>query len=231
MDVDADAEMGVDAEADVSSMFDADLAAMGDNSEEIDSRNSALSTAEEPFDDMDWLNVPTDKQLPGDLVRLRHAPGAVPLLNEEILPRNLLPNANCKDPNHVNDVRLWKTITKKLRSAKTSLAKYKKWTAAAQAALKRVGAQIRQTTKNSMVLNKAIRGMTHQRRQVIKRLKAYRLKNDLDMAQKKMEQLTEYGNQLAVARAKATGGNEDMIGKIKLLKKGMQDLKTAGQDA
>ena len=128
-------------------------------------------------------------------------------------------------------MKLWKTITKKLRSAKTTLAKYKKWTATANAALKRVSAQVRQTTKNSQVLNKAIRGMSSQRRQIVKRLKAYKLQAELAKAQKKMEQLTEYGNQLAVARVQATGGNEDMISKIKLLKKGMQDLKSAGGDA
>src|SRR5690606_33104339 len=98
---------------------------------------------------------------------------------EEVLPRHLLPPKDCKDPNHVNDVKLWRKLTKKIRLTKLTAAKYKRWLKAAKIALAKVRAQIALTHKNSKIVNRAIKGMIEQRRQIVKRLKSYKLKRDL----------------------------------------------------
>jgi len=183
------------------------------------------------FDAFDWKKIPTDKQLPGDVVRLRHAPGAVPPLNEEALPKNLLPPAGCSDPNQTNDVKLWNTLTTKLKHAKTTGIKYQKWLKAADLAFKKVKAQIKLTKKNFGLIQKAIKGMTHQRRQIVKRLKAAKLKRDLEVAQKKMKELNAYGKILGRTKSSLAEGFSSMNKRVKVLKTGMKSLQKFGEDA
>jgi len=183
------------------------------------------------FDVFDWKKIPTDKQLPGDVVRLRHAPGAVPPLNNDALPKNLLPPAGCTDPNQTNDVKLWNTLTTKIAHAKTTGIKYQKWLKAADLAFKKVKAQIKLTKKNHGLIQKAIKGMTHQRRQIVKRLKAAKLKRDLEEAQKKMKQLNAYGKVLGRTKSSLVEGFGSMNKRVKFLKRGMKDLRKFGEDA
>lgn len=242
--MEVDAEAGIDAqahtevEADIAAMFESDLNSLTDDSNSLASSNANLAGAAGKakavagaFDSIEFANMPNDKQLPGDIVRLRNAPGAVPLLNEEVLPKSLLPPKGCSDPNHVNDVKLWKSLTKKLQGAKSTLVKYKKWSAVADLAIKKVAAQVQQTTRNTNVVSKAIMGMNFQRRQVVKRLKSYKLKNELEKASKKMEELNEYGRVLGATKQSLVEGNSEMLRKVRFLKRGMKDLQTFGEDS
>jgi len=183
------------------------------------------------FDVFDWKKIPTDKQLPGDVVRLRHAPGAVPPLNDEALPKNLLPPAGCSDPNQTNDVKLWNTLTTKIAHAKVTGIKYQKWLKAADVAFKKVKLQIKLTKKNHGLIQKAIKGMSHQRRQIVKRLKAAKLKRDLEVAQTKMKQLNAYGKVLGRTKSSLVEGFGSMNKRVKFLKRGMKDLRKFGEDA
>jgi len=183
------------------------------------------------FDAFDWKKIPTDKQLPGDVVRLRHAPGAVPPLNEEVLPKSILPPPGCSDPNQLNDVKLWNTLTTKIKHAKVTGLKYTKWLKAADLAFKKVKAQIKLTKKNFGLIQKAVRGMTHQRRQIVKRLKAAKLKRDLEAAQAKMKQLNAYGKVLGRTKSSLVEGFGTMNRRVKVLKSGMKELTKTGNDA
>lgn len=233
-DASAETQANTEVEADIAAMFETDL-----NSNNNDAASNAnllgadtkAATVTGAFDSVEFGNLPNDKQLPGDIVRLRNAPGAVPLLNEEVLPKSLLPPKGCNDPNHVNDIKLWKSLTKKLQNAKSTLAKYKRWSAVANVAIKKVATQVQQTTRNTNVVSKAILGMNFQRRQVVKRLKSYKLKNELESATKKMEELNEYGRVLGATKESLVEGNSDMLRKVRFLKRGMKDLQTFGEDS
>lgn len=237
----------------VESQTEAEATAQWDGTPELEdwegrSRNSALAEAGSKaggkgkqkatnaaglsaFDSIDWTKIPTDKQLPGDVVRLRHAPGAVPPLNEEVLPKSLLPPPGCKDANQVNDVKLWNTLTTKLKAAKQTGVKYQKWIKGADIAYKKIKAQIKLTKKNYGLITKAIKGMTHQRRQIVKRLKAAKLKADLKVAQAKMKKLNAYGKVLGRTKSSLVEGHSSMNRRVKLIKRSIKDLRTFGKDA
>jgi hypothetical protein len=183
------------------------------------------------FDSLDWKKIPTDKQLPGDVVRLRHAPGAVPPLNEEVLPQSLLPPPGCKDANSLNDVKLWNQLTTKIKQAKVTGVKYAKWLKAADVAFKKVKAQIKLTKKNHGLIKKAVAGMIHQRRQIVKRLKASKLKIDLVAAEAKMKKLNAYGKVLGRTKSSLVEGKSSMTRRVKQLKGGIKSLQTFGNDA
>ncbi len=211
------------------------------------SRNSALSEVSskaggkkaaakiagnlQAFDSLDWKKIPTDKQLPGDVVRLRHAPGAVPPLNEEVLPKSLLPPPGCKDANSINDVKLWNQLTSKIKHAKVTGIKYAKWLKAADVAFKKVKAQIKLTKKNHNLIKKAVAGMAHQRRQIVKRLKAAKLKVDLQTAEAKMKKLNAYGKILGRTKSSLVEGKSSMTQRVKHIKSGIKSLQTFGNDA
>jgi len=181
------------------------------------------------FDSADFANLPSDKQLPGDVVRIRNAPGAVPNLNEDVLPQVLI--EKCKSPDAINDIKLWNKLTAKIKTAKATKKKYDKWLKVAQMALKKLEGQITTTKINQNTINRAIDGMSHQRRQIVKRLKSIKLKADLEAAKKKMKKLNAYGKILGRTQSSLVQGKEQMSRRVKTLKKGIKHLQTFGQDA
>jgi len=182
------------------------------------------------FDVADFKNMPTDKQLPGEIVRLRYAPGALPDLSEEALPRELLPPPNCPDEDAKNDVKLWNMITSKIGDTKASIVKYDKWLKGADLALKKVKKQVSLTKKNRAIIDNAIKTMTQQRRDIVKRLKTKKLTRELEAAEVKMKELQEYGAKLGATKSSLVEGTTTMKRRVGLLMDGMKELRSFGVD-
>jgi hypothetical protein len=182
------------------------------------------------FDTADYDNLPTDKQLDGDVVRLRYAPGATPDMSEESLPKGLLPPPGCTDSEAINDIKLWNVLTSKITSTKQSVVKYAKWLKAADASLKKVKSQVSMTKKNKGTIEAAIKNMIRQRREIVKRLKTKKLKRDLDVAEEKMKQLKEYGAKLGATKASLVEGTTSMKREVGTLERGVDELRKFGVD-
>jgi len=182
------------------------------------------------FDVADLKNLPTDKQLPGDVVRLAYAPGALPDLSEEVLPQELLPPPDCPDEDARNDVKLWNLLTSKISGTKASVVKYKKWLKGADLAIKKVRKQISLTKKNKALIDNAIKAMGKQRREIVKRLKTKKLTRDLEQAETKMKQLQEYGAKLGATKMSLVQGNTQMKRRVGVLADGIKQLRSYGVD-
>jgi len=204
MEVDAEAE--AEAEAEIAPFNDWETA----------TRNADLKRRTRPvfktggkFDSLDWGNIPSADTMPGSLVRLTNAPGAMPAFSEDILPKSLFPSKKCPNPSQAAEVKAWAKLTQRIKRGKATIIKYTKWATAARAALKKIATQARTTKNNVKSLNQAIRGMKYQRKQLVKRLKSYKLKAQLDRAAQRMMEIQGISRQIGgydrSAKAKKAG--------------------------
>jgi hypothetical protein len=179
----------------------------------------------------DFSTIPHDRQIDGNVAELINAPGFVPAMNEEVLPGSLIPPAGSKDANSLNDVKLWKILTTKIKSAQATKHKYGKWLKTAAKASKKVKSQIKLTGRNEKNIHKAIKGMTHERRQIVNRIKSAKLKRDLKKAQEKLTKMDEFGTRLSTTAGQLTSGKNTMQKRVKMLKGSLKDLRTIAADA
>jgi len=179
----------------------------------------------------DFSTIPTDKQVDGNVAELVNAPGFVQAMSEEALPGSLLPPSTSKDANAINDVALWKTLTGKIAKGKATSAKYGKWLKQATGAQKKVKGQLKLTNRNHKLIQKAIKGMTHERRQIVNKIKAAKLDRDLKAAKEKLKKLDTYGVRISTEFTKLRSGEKAMGTRVKLIKNSMHDLRTLNHDA
>jgi len=179
----------------------------------------------------DFSTIPTDKQVTGNVAELINAPGFVKAMSEERLPGSLLPPDSSKDANAINDVALWKTLTTKIHKAKATGVKYNKWLKQAGVAHKKVKGQLKLTNRNHKLIQKAIKGMTHERRQIVNKIKAAKLDRDLKTARKKLKKLDNYGVRITTEFTKLRSGEKAMGRRVKLIKNSMTDLQVLNHDA
>ena len=179
----------------------------------------------------DFSTIPHDRQLDGNVAELDNAPGFVPAMNEEVLPGSLIPPPTSKDANSINDVKLWKILTDKIKAAQATKGKYEKWLKTASKASSKVKSHIKLTARNEKMIHKAIKGMTHERRQIVTRIKAAKLKRDLKKATEKLHKIDEFGTRLSTTAMKLRSGETSMQKRVKLLKVSLHDLRHKADDA
>jgi len=225
LDADAEADSEVDSEAfgelDVEGIFSAVEAGAkalnGDIHEEY-----AFGSA----------GMPTDKQLPGDVVQLKHAPGAAPVSDEEKIPKTLLLGADEKtdDPNYKHDIELWGKITKAIKLAKKKIPPFRKWNTAAVLAVRRIKAQLDQTKKNTQIMNDVMEELMKKRRKSVTKLKEWKLKADLEVAEKEMKAAEALGSEIVKQHTLLAPDAEELARKVRTLERGLKELRVAGQD-
>lgn len=100
----------------------------------------------------------------------------------------------------------------------------------ADLAIKKVKKQISLTKKNKALIVNAIKAMTKQRRDVVKRLKTKKLTRDLEQAETKMKQLQEYGAKLGATKMSLVQGTTTMKRRVGVLSDGIKQLRQFGAD-
>jgi len=176
--------------------------------------------------------MPTDKQLPGDVVQLKHAPGAAPVSDEEKIPKTLLLGADEKtdDPNYKHDIELWGKITKAIKLAKKKIPPFRKWNTAAVLAVRRIKAQLDQTKKNTQIMNDVMEELMKKRRKSVMKLKEWKLKADLEVAEKEMKAAEALGSEIVKQHTLLAPDAEELARKVRTLERGLKELRVAGQD-
>lgn len=246
VDADADAEVDVEQEAlagleaetavDASSeaFAEVDVDALFASTAEADSAAAKKKKKRDIHEEyaLGLGELPTDKALPGSLVNLKHAPGAVPGADESTIPDGLLLGEDeaTNDPNYEHDILLWDEISAKIKDATAKIETYKVWNKNAVLAVRRIKNQLAQTRKNEKIMKNALHQLRHQRRHSVHKLKEFRLQNDLKMAQKEMDDLMQFETQMIKAKNQVIPGAEDLARRVRTLQSGLSELRAAGAD-
>lgn len=177
----------------------------------------------------DFADMPSAAQLRGSFVKLKFAPGQN-INDEDVLPVALVPPKKGATGVEIMDYKLWNEMSGKIHVTAGSLNKYKRWIQGASLALAKVKEQLAHTQQNKLVLEKGLEAMKYQRLQILKRLKSYKLKRDLDAATKRMKKLKEYSDYLSKNKKSLTGHRAALQKRLDVVNKTLQTLKEKHED-
>lgn len=161
----------------------------------------------------DFSEMPGSEQLNGAFVKLQFAPGQS-LNDEDVLPAHLIAPKSTATANEIMDAKLWREMTAKIHLTGKSLKKYNRWIQGAAIALSKVEDQLKATQENKGVIERGLSSMKYQRLQILKRLKSYKLKRDLEAAEKRMAQLKGYSEYLSKNKKDLTNHENSLVKRL-----------------